>query len=159
MSERSFNLGKTIVHVGLAGAWVFAIGSLVTLIFIVWARWPGTDSVSHIMGVTVDGKTVAGLGFRYSGIPGTVLAIGEALCVAAAIVMSILPGKNRIRRIGHVMLVAWSGLWLVNGVNAARLDGGILWMLLVALLVLLFVCTLFRAARGWRLTASGARRP
>jgi hypothetical protein len=136
------------MRVSVVGAWVFALGTLVTLVFIAWARWPGTDSTSHIMGVTVDEKLHAGLGFRYEGIPGTVLILAEALYVAAGIVMSILP-RSRLRRVGHVMLVAWAGLWLGNAVNIARLGGGFIWVLWIGLLGLFFFFTLLRAARGW----------
>ncbi|MHC4141807.1 MAG: hypothetical protein ACYSUF_08000 [Planctomycetota bacterium] len=148
MSERRFNLRKTALRVGIVGAWVFALATLATLVSIAWARWPGTDSTSHIMGVTVDGELYAGLGFRYEGIPGTVLILAEALYLTAGIVMSILP-RNRPRRVGHVMLVAWAGLWLGNAVNIARLDGRFIWVVWIGLLGLLLVCTLLRAARGW----------
>ena len=148
MSERRFNFRQWALRVGLAGAWVFALGTLATLVYIAWARWPGTDSASHIMGVTVDGELYAGLGFRYEGVPGTVLIVAEALYLAAGIVMSVLP-RNRLRRIGHVMLVAWAGLWLGNAVNIARLGGGFVWFVWIGLLGLLFLCTLLRAACGW----------
>ncbi len=148
MSERRFNLRKTALRVGIVGAWVFALGTLATLVAIAWARWPGTDSTSHIMGVTVDGELYAGLGFRYEGIPGTVLILVEALYLAAGIAMSVLP-RNRMRRIGHVMLVVWAGLWLGNAVNIGRLGGGFIWALWIGLLGLFFLCTLVRAARGW----------
>ena len=155
MSERRFNLRKTALRVGIIGAWVFALGTLGALLVIAWARWPGTDSTSHIMGVTVDGELYAGLGFRYEGVPGTVLVVAEALYLAAGIVMSVLP-RNRLRRIGHVMLVAWAGLWLGNAVNIARLGSGFIWIVWIGLLSLLFLCTLLRAARGW--TAGGSPR-
>jgi hypothetical protein len=147
MSGRRFNLRQWALHVGLAGAWIFALGTLATLVFIAWARWPGTDNTSHIMGVAVNGETYAGLGFRYEGIPGTVLVLAEAVYVAAGIVLTILPWR-RLRRIGHVMLLAWAGLWLGNAVNIARL-GGPIWFLWIGLLGLLFLCTLLRAVRSW----------
>ncbi|MHC4218191.1 MAG: hypothetical protein ACYSU7_07000 [Planctomycetota bacterium] len=153
MSERRFNFRQWALRVGLAGAWIFAVGTLATLVFIAWVRWPGTDNISHIMGVTVDGEPYAGLGFRYEGIPGTVLALVEALFVAAGIVLTVLP-RNRLRRIGHVMLVAWAGLWLGNAVNIARLGGGAILVLWIGLLGPLFLCTLLRAARGWSTAAS-----
>ncbi|MHC4127111.1 MAG: hypothetical protein ACYSWT_01245 [Planctomycetota bacterium] len=148
MSERRFNLRKTVLRVGIIGAWIFALGTLATLVSMAWARWPGTDSTSHIMGVTVNDQTYAGLGFRYVGIPGTVLVLAEALYVAAGIALSVLR-RNRLRRIGHVMLVAWAGLWLGNAINIARLGGGFIWVVWIGLLGLLFLCTLLRAARGW----------
>jgi hypothetical protein len=70
------------------------------------------------------------------------------LYVAAGIVLSVLP-RNRWRRIGHVMLVAWAGLWLGNAVNIARLAGDFTRFVWIGLLGLFFGCTLLRAARGW----------
>ena len=148
MSERRFNLRKTALRVGIAGAWIFAVGTLAALVGMAWARWPGTDSTSHIMGVSVEGETYAGLGFRYVGIPGTVLILAEALYLAAGIVLSVLR-RNRLRRIGHVMLVAWAGLWLGNAVNIARLSDDFWPIVWIGLLGLLLVCTLLRAACGW----------
>ncbi len=148
MSERRFNLRQALLRAAMILAWVFALGTLATLVSIAWARWPGSDSTSHIMGVTVDGELYAGLGFRYEGIPGTVLILAEAMYLLAGIVMSVLPRK-RLRRIGHVMLVAWAGLWLGNAVNIARLGGGFIFVVWIGLLGLLFLCTLLRAARGW----------
>jgi len=148
MSERKLNLRKTALHVGIAGAWIFAVGTLAALVGMAWARWPGTGPPSHIMGVTVNGEPYAGLGFRYVGIPGTVLILAEALYLAAGIVLSVLR-RNNLRRIGHVMLLAWAGLWLGNAVNMGRLEGGFIWVVWIGLLGLVLVCTLLRAARGW----------
>jgi hypothetical protein len=100
------------------------------------------------MGVSVEGETYAGLGFRYVGIPGTVLVLAEAMYLAAGIVLSVLR-RNRLRRIGHVMLVAWAGLWLGNAVNMGRLEGGFIWVMWIGLLGPLLACTLLRAACGW----------
>ena len=61
---------------------------------------------------------------------------------------------NRLRRVGHVMLVAWAGLWLGNAVNIARLGGGFIFVVWIGLLGLLFLCTLLRAARGWSTVGS-----
>jgi hypothetical protein len=148
MSERRFNLRKAALHVGIAGAWIFALGTLAALVYIVWVRWPGTGNTSHIMGVSVNGETFAGLGFRYVGVPGTVLALAEAIFVLAGIVLSIYP-RDKLRRIGHVMLVAWAGLWLGNAVNVARLAGDFTRYVWIGLLVLFFLSTVLRAVLGW----------
>jgi hypothetical protein len=148
MSQRKFNLRKAALHVGIAGAWIFAVGTLAALVFIAWVRWPGTGTTSHIMGVSVEGETYAGLGFRYVGIPGTVLVLAEAMYLAAGIFLSVLR-RSRLRRIGHVMLVAWAGLWLGNAVNIARLSDDFTAIVWIGLLVPLFLCTVLRAARGW----------
>lgn len=148
MGERRFNLRKTALHVGISGAWIFALGTLAALVALAWARWPGTGTASHIMGVSVNGETYAGLGFRYVGIPGTVLLVVEAVVLLSAVVMSALP-RTRLRRIGHLVLVAWAGLWFGNAVNMARLAGGFIWVVWIGLLGLFLLCTLLRAARGW----------
>ena len=51
MSERKFNLRKTALHVGIVGAWVFALGTLATLVYIACARWPGTGGHGWSSGV------------------------------------------------------------------------------------------------------------
>jgi hypothetical protein len=153
MSERILKFRNAALRVGIVGAWFFAVGTLAALVYIAWVRWPGTDNTSHIMGVSVEGETYAGLGFRYVGIPGTVLVLAEALFLAAGIVLSVLR-RNRLRRIGHVMLVAWAGLWLGNAVNIARLSDDFTPIVWIGLLGLLFACTVLRAARGWWVESS-----
>ena len=155
MIARLSRVWNITLRVATIGAWVFAVGSLLTLVLIAFLHWPGTDSTSHIMAVSVDGKSVAGPGFNYAGVPGTVLVITEALVVLAGIVMSVMP-QNKLRRIGHVQLVLWAGLWLSNAVYVTRFEFGVLWALVITLFTILFACTLVRAGRGWRPATRGA---
>ncbi|MHC4081163.1 MAG: hypothetical protein ACYS15_02890 [Planctomycetota bacterium] len=148
MSEQRFNLRKALLRAALFLAWVFAVGTLGSLVIVAWAHWPGTGSTSHIMSVTVDGQDYGGLGFQYKGVAGLVLVLVEALVVASAIGMSVVPRK-RWRRTGHLLLVVWAGLWLGNAVSIAQLGGGFVWALWIVLLGLFFLCTLLRAVRGW----------
>jgi hypothetical protein len=81
-----------------------------------------------------------------------VLLIFEGLLLASAIVMSVLPFW-RVRRVGHVLLILWVGLWVANAIWLASFDAGGRW--------LWGLCTIIRAARGWRLPRAkkAARRP
>jgi hypothetical protein len=148
MSERRFNLRKALLRAAAIFAWVFALGTLGALVFVAWMHWPGTGSASHIMWVRVNGQEYGGLGIQYKGVAGLVLVIAEAVGLLSAIVMSILPRK-RWRRIGHVLLVVWAGLWLGNAVGIAQLGGGPIFALWIGLLGLAFLCTVIRAVRGW----------
>lgn len=150
MSERLSKAWTTAWRVANAGAWIFALGTLGALLFVAWFRGPGSTGESHIMSVTVDGQDHVGLGLNYVGVAGTVLLLAEAAVVVSAMVMSVLP-RRRLRRIGHGVLVLWSGLWLGNAVYLARLDWGFVWALFVTLFAFLFLCTLLRAIRGWNL--------
>ena len=156
MIARLSRVWNIILRVATIGAWVFAVGSLLTLVLIACLHWPGTDSTSHIMAVSVDGKSVAGPGFNYVGIPGTALVITEALVVLAGIALSIMP-QDKLRRIGHVQLVLWAGLWLTNAVYVTRFEFSVLWALVIALFAFFFACTIVRAVRCWRSAASGGQ--
>jgi len=137
-------------RVATIGAWAFAIGTLGTLLFITWARWPGTNSESHILSRSVNGRDYTGLGLRYVGIAGTVLAILESVVVLSGLVMSVLHG-TLVRRIGHGLLVAWGALWLGNVTYLAQAAGvGGIWPVVILVLALCFLCTVYRAVRGWR---------
>lgn len=143
-------------RIASAGAWFMAVGSLGSLLWVLWWRWPGGDSVSQIMSMTVNGEDHTGLGMSYVGYGGTALVMAEAIAVLAAIVMSVLPAATP-RRIGHVLLVAWAALWLGNAIYVSQFGFSALWAMLIASFSFLLLCTLARAATGWR--ASGAPGP
>ena len=72
------------------------------------------------------------------------------LLLLAAVLMSLLR-QNRLRRIGHVILVLWSSLWLANAIWLSQIDDswGLLWGSVAAVMGVFFGCTILRAARGW----------
>ncbi len=128
-----------------AGAWFFAVGSLITLVVLIASGWPGAHAT--MASTTTGGKTYNAIGLTYPGAIGAVWLWSQACIVFAAIVLSVLPG-NRLRRIGHVILVAWSALWFANAVWLPALDGAwVVASVLGALFGSLFLCTLIRATR------------
>ncbi len=137
---------RTIVSRSAAvGAWIFAVGSLVPLL--VFIAWPADHAT--FASTTVAERTYHALGLTYAGSIGRLWLWSQAIIVSWAIVCSLLP-PDRLRRIGLVILVVWSGLWLGNAIWLPMLDGAwILTLILGALLGTLFLCTLIRAARGW----------
>jgi hypothetical protein len=141
MSAPPVTLPRVLYRAAAVCAWFFALATLATLIFVAWAHWPGEGSEGYIM--------FGGLGLTYPGVAGTVLIVIEAVVLAAAIALSVVP-RRRVRLIGHALLVAWVGLWLGNAVNNARLDPGFLKVMLVPLLALFCLCTVVRAVHGFR---------
>ncbi len=133
-------------------AWLFALGTLLTLVLILVLHWPGTGSSSAIMSIAADGRAHKGFGVHYVGVAGTALVAGEALLVLSGIVLSVMRGATP-RRIGHAILVAWSALWLANAVYLSVAAASGLTVLDTALLItvplLLSAATITRAARNW----------
>ncbi len=144
MRERT---GRAMGGVAVVVAWVFALGTLAIVAYTAWSYWPGTTvgRTASIMSVTDDGVTHVWIGLRYVGIPGMVLLLTEFAVLLAALVMSVL-SRNRWRRIGHGILVAWAGLWLGNGIYITSYESGSAWLLPV-ILALTFACTVVRATR------------
>ncbi len=137
----------TVTRSAAIGAWVFAVGSLVPLVIFIAMGWPA-DHVT-MASTTVDERTYNAFGLTYAGSIGTLWLWSQVVIVSSAIVCSVLPA-DRLRRIGLVILVVWSGLWLGNAIWLPMLDRAwILALILGALLSTLFLCTLVRAARGW----------
>ncbi len=136
-------------------AWLFAVGTLATLVLILVLHWPGTGSSSAIMSIAADGRDHKGFGVHYVGVAGTALVAGEALLVLSGIVLSVLR-RATPRRIGHAILVAWAALWLVNAVYLAFAAASGLTAFYTALLItvplLMFAATVIRAARNWATT-------
>jgi len=128
-----------------AGAWFFAIGSLIALVVFIALGWPGAHAT--MASTTTGGKTYNAIGLTYPGAIGAVWLWSQVFIVLTAIVLSVLP-SSRLCRIGHVILLAWSALWLANAVWLPALDGA--WVVASILGVLfgsLFLCTLIRASR------------
>ncbi len=121
-------------------AWIFAIGTLVTLLVTASMLMADEDGAAQIRG---------GIGLDYQGLAGAVMIITELVIVPAGIIMSMLK-QPMMRRIGHGILVAWCGLWLLNAVSVAKADNLVLmWTFMVPALILMFASTIVRAVRGW----------
>lgn len=140
-----------LINAAAGLAWVFTLGSLAALIFMIIWHWPGTDSVCSILLAHANGGSHHGFGLHYEYVPGTFLLWGEALAVLAALLMSV-SRTAALRRVGHVGLIGWCSLWLANALWFVWLTGPqtIFWSAAAALLALFLAATLVRAARGWR---------
>lgn len=133
----------------LAGAWLFAVGTLATLVFLIVMSWPGGGQ-SVIASSTTDGVTYNAIGLTYTGVPGTVLLWFESIVLLAAIALSVLPAL-RLRRAGHAALVVWASLWFANGIWLTAYGGvWYLWIVWPVLCGAFFLCTVYRAACRWR---------
>ncbi len=123
------------------------MGSLAPLVVFIALGWPADHAT--LASTTVAERTYNAFGLTYAGSIGTLWLWSQVVIVSSAIVCSVLPA-DRLRRIGLVILVVWSGLWLGNAIWLPMLDRAwILTLILGALLSTLFLCTLVRAARGW----------
>ena len=150
MSLNLSGIRTTVTRSAAICAWVFAVGSLGPLV--VFIAWPADHAT--IASTIVDERTYSALGLTYAGPIGTLWLWSQVTIVSSAIVCSVLPA-DRLRRVGLVILVVWSGLWLANAIWLPLLDGAwILTLILGALLATVFTCTVVRAARGWPSRAS-----
>ncbi len=150
MKQRWSKLTSTAAKLANAGAWLFAGGTMLVLASAIWTRWSGTEKPFRVMGTSIDGVDYSAVGLRYAGFGGNLLAWTEMLLLLAAVMMSLLR-QNRLRRIGHVMLVLWSSLWLANAIWLSQIDDswGLLWGSVATVMGVFFACTILRAARGW----------
>ena len=156
--SRRLSILVVLSAVATAGAWVFALGSLGMLAWALWGFWPGQVGSFHVMSTTIDGVTHTALGLSYHDFNGTVLLIFEALLIGSAIVMSVLP-LWRVRRVGHVLLILWVGLWTTNAGWLASIDESsrLIWVLAASVYGFFGLCTIIRAARGWRVAPRGRK--
>lgn len=87
------------------------------------------------------------LGLTYIGAAGHGLLLGEFVVVLSALVLSLLR-KSALRRLGLLILCAWSGLWTANAFVAATLGGWwMFWLIAVATLgfaACMFYCAMLR---------------
>src|SRR5262249_11433903 len=83
----------------------------------------------------------------YHGAFGAILIWLETLAVAAAVVLSVLKNQ-RLRRIGHGVLVGWAALWMLGAIRLSALDPGF-WTIQSVFMTGMFACTVYRAVRGW----------
>lgn len=159
MRDKLAKLLAVLDRSALGGAWLFAVGTLCGLVWFISQGWPGSGRTT-IVSTSVGENRYHGIGLTYTGMPGTILLWSEALVLLAAIVLSVLP-RTPLRRIGHGLLIAWSALWVANFVWLTVVGGTwmLLWTIWPILLGVLFLCTLYRAARGWRARPSGHGQP
>src|SRR5262245_37081357 len=112
---------KSDLHkLALGGAWLFAVGTLIPLL---WLAVQSDVGVSRVFGTSVNGQDHGVWGLTYSGISGGLLLWVEILAVMAANALSVLP-NDRLRRIGHGFFIFWSGWWALGTMYLATIDPG-----------------------------------
>ncbi len=135
---------RSLAPAASLGAWLFALGSLGALGWIIANHGSGADETSTLLG----SGDRSGLGFRYEGAAGTFLAMAQALGVLVALVLSVLP-HTTLRRAGHLGLVAWCGLWLLNALYLAPTGPRGFWLGVAGVLAVFLACTVHRALAAW----------
>lgn len=139
---------RTARNLTLAGAWFFAVasglyaaGAGASLLFS-----PNTSSTLY--GTYVEGERYEAVGLTYDSPAEHLLAGAQALLVFACLVLSTRR-RLALRRIGHVGLILWSGLWLANMIRFLRVEHLPITIITASLIGILFACTALRAAIGW----------
>lgn len=144
-------LARWLRAIPAAGAWFFALATLLPLTMMLYSLWPpGSTEHSHIFSSEIEGVSYRGFGMEYQGTAGLALAAAQAAAVVAGLVLSALPGALA-RRSGHAILVGWGCLWLGNAISFAVIDESMrgLWLGVAAAIAPFFACTVSWAVRRW----------
>lgn len=136
---------KPLPGLAIGGAWLFILFSLAHLAWVVGVKWGDPAGVTALYQTTVGEEVYRAWGLAYTGTLGLLLALAEAAAVVAATVMS-LRARPKPRRIGHLVLIAWSALWALNLIRLAGLDLQLDTTCQAMIMTLLFGCTVYRAA-------------
>jgi hypothetical protein len=115
--------GPTMSRVAVGGAWLFIVVSLLHLLWVYSVKLPDPSGLTTLYQITVDAVTYRCPLLTFDGWPGLILAMIEGVAVIAAAVMSVLPVR-RLRRIGHVTLLTWVGIWTTGLIYLALLEPG-----------------------------------
>ena len=104
---------RVIVILLGAATWTWILYTLYVVGRIGGAVLVDPDTTGRIMGVRSGDHIDSALGLTYHGLSGAALVIVELVAVAAALVLT---GRKPItwRRLGLVVLLAWTLLWLGN---------------------------------------------
>ncbi len=136
-----------------SGAWVLALTTLSILgwFFVALTLEPHgvcrTWSIGTMSSGTLPESTGA-FGLTYYGGSGQLLAGGQIVLVLLSLWMSTR-GVALIRRLGHVGLIGWAGLWVGNAVWFMTLAPMPVTRAVAWVLALLFACTVLRAVFNW----------
>lgn len=128
------------------GAWLFAIGSLIPLLWLMSDG--GADGA--VFRTSVGAREYSIPLLTYSGGVGMLLIWAEILAVAGAFMLTAAPRvPPKLARIGHGVLVAWSLLWTLGTWRLAAITPGF-WTFQSLFLTALCGCTVWRAWRNWK---------
>lgn len=149
MKSRILHLCSLFV---ISCAWFFAIATLLALILIVAIDYNKPDAVGRIM-ATGDGfHIISAWGLTYQGRARHLIAVFQAILVAAAL-WATTSRLSPIRRIGLTVLVIWAGLWTLNAFYVFP-DGK---FGLVPATIFFFICTLGRTFARWSVSSTSLK--
>lgn len=128
-----------------AGAWLFIAASLLALGWIAAAGGEG-----HVFGAHAGGVTHTAWGLTYHGTAGSILLWTQIILVTLAVLGTLLPIR-KARRLGHMVLIVWAGMWTIGAWKLALVQP-FSWGITAGVVTVLFGCTLSRAFIGRRAT-------
>ncbi len=145
-----FDGKRDVAKLVTGGAWLFALGSLFPLFWIVADG--GADGA--VFRANVEGGTFTVPLLTYSGGVGLLLIWAEIFAITGAFILAAAPRVPlKLARIGHGVLIAWSLLWTLGTWRLALVGPGF-WTFQALFLSVLCGCTLWRAWVNWRPTTS-----
>ncbi len=125
------------------GAWFFIAFSLASVGTALVRQWADPSGTTRLYGDAEYGTW----GLTYAGVIGVLLALVQIATIGSAAIASTLP-RERLRRLGHRILMAWAGLWWLNLAWLAFADPGVSPFSRAAFMTTLFGATVYRATRG-----------
>lgn len=151
MFDRLFARVKPFHKYLIGAAWFFVVFSLLNLVWVVGSKLGSPAGPTSLYQTTVGDETYRAIGLSYTGVIGLMWAMLQGGVILAAAVATILPWRitDKQRRIAHVVLCNWAGLWTLNLMWLTSLDHRIDSYAQAAIMGLLFGCTTYRAACGW----------
>ncbi len=151
MFDRLFARVRPFHKYLIGAAWFFVVFSLLNLVWVVGSKLGSAAGPTSLYQTTVGDETYRAIGLSYTGVIGILWAILQGGVILTAAAATILPWRitDKQRRIAHVVLCNWAGLWTLNLMWLASLDHRIDSYAQAAIMGLLFGCTTYRAACGW----------
>ncbi len=151
MFDRLFERVRPFHKYIIGAAWFFVGFSLLNLVWVVGSKLGDAAGPTALYQTTVGDETYRAIGLSYSGVIGILWAMLQGGVILAAAAATMLPWRitDKQRRIAHVVLCNWAGLWMLNLMWLANLDHRIDSYAQAAIMAVLFGCTGYRAACGW----------
>lgn len=137
----------------LAGAWFFIVFSLASLAWVTVAKLGDPFSVVSLYQAEISGRELHAFALSYAGVVGLFQVLAQLALVSAAVIWT-LSAKPARRRIGHLVLLIWAGIWTLNLLVLAGIQPRLDSVCQVPLMMTLLGCTVYRAARGGKAVAS-----
>ncbi len=151
MFDRLFARVRPFHKYLIGAAWFFVGFSLLNLVWVVGSKLGDAAGPTALYQTTVGDETYRAIGLSYTGVIGILWAMLQGGVVLAAAAATFLPWRitDKQRRIAHVVLCNWAGLWTLNLMWLTSLNPRIDSFAQTAIMGLLFGCTTYRAACGW----------